>query len=171
MLTNLRERVHGVLSFTTPHRQVLDDSVSWVITHVAAPPMDHVSHEQDDWLEVRAGGREAMRHPLRYLMDLYQRDMAPPIEHQRQIQEQLSMIMDMVLAKRAKLDTDLLRLIYRLQAQVNAQLKHTLDSRAYLGIRLMRAILVPPRQLIEARCTSGREVQVYLSGLLSRDVS
>jgi hypothetical protein len=169
-LTRVRERVHGVLLFVTPHSQVLNDDVSWVITHIAAPPVDDVLHEDNDWLEIMVGDRKALRHPVRYLMDLYQRDLTSPIEHQRQIQQQLSVLLDGFLSGKVGVEDERLRLIYRLQAQVNAQLKQIVDARAYLGIRLQRALLVPPRQSLGARCTSDRKVRVYLSGLYSRDV-
>lgn len=168
-LTNVRERVEHVLVIESEDPAlVLPDDQSMVITEIVVPP---VTHGEKETLSVVVGDVVATTLPLQFLTDIYRSALSdgtpqgPP-----EIKEGLSYVLKRTVVAweevhgTANFDkaVDLTKLlITALDAHMHAD---------PLGLKLMRSILVAPRQGIEVRTSEQSAVTVWCRGLLSRDV-
>lgn len=145
--------------FTIPSDQ------SFIISSIAIPSQPCIEH---DFLRVLVGGGSSrFEMPLKLLMDSYYK-VDYKLNHLFiQVEQQLAVILDAVLHvnDNDKRGYDLVSKLDGFHSRIEMLLS------GHVGLRLKRAIWVPPRQNFGVECPLGSTVSVFLTGFLSRDVA
>lgn len=156
-----RRRVHYCWEMTTPGTREFQSSQSFILLQVAVPPQDH---EPGDIFRLVVGDNIEFEHALDPLIDMYRPEFKSSAKLHLEIEQQFSVLLDAVLD--GKLSVPAIERLRELHKEMAAPAEY-----ACVGIRIARAVLVPPRHVLRVETTRGQRMTVYLGGLLSYDPS
>lgn len=166
-------RLHGTYAIQTPFRGTLTDlrvpaAGSFIVLLLGVPPQEHRSGER---LGIRVGGTLMAEHDLDWLMDfyrlnadLYDRGTNGALLHETL--EQLAL-----MSRRLLDDWSAATVTERggaLGEALQALAKGATAMQAIAGVRLARAVLVPPRARLEVH--TDTPLRCYLGGLVGTPV-
>jgi hypothetical protein len=172
---------HWGYEVRTPSGVYPQGDSSFLLLQIAVPPGGAIAESEE--LVIAVNDREQLRHPLRPIVDAYRPELRELAQAYLAVERRFSTIVAKIEAQSNYLAVDELRKLEALHrrlrplsnwgvpdppAVLDRIAELSFQDYAAIGVRLDRAIAVPPRGSLWVECEHGSRVTVYLGGLLRR---